>query len=259
MSSKTLFKPKFNKSRTKSKKIDLLFDFNLREIERKQNSKSCEKKKIHYIKFNNFELTNNILKIKNIDDLKILPLKNTDYIYSAWKSSKEIYENFEKKILNKKDFEINYENFDIKTKNEKACNELKDEQFWILYSEFLIKNNKIKNAKDFIKVINLAFSNLELEYKFLIYYYFEKIKKFNPIIKDGMIEDKDESYIDLLDGAVKNRIKRLKKNLATDIKLKTHQKYKKNIKNFYEYTPYQKKKKINKKFNFENDFHSFFE
>lgn len=226
ISSKTPLKPKYNKCRTKLKKFKFPFLFNLQEIDRKLNYKSCEKKEIHYIKLNN-ELTN-ILKRNNIDDLKLLPLKNIDYIYSAWKSTKEIFENFEKNILNKKDFEIDFETLDIKTKNEKACNELKDEKFWILYSEFLIKNNKIKNSKDFLKVINIAFSYLELEYKLLIYYYLEKIKKLNPIIKDGKIEDKDIFYIDLLDGAVKNRIKTIKAYLSSDIKLISNKKYKKN-------------------------------
>ena len=243
MSSNTILKLKYNKCGTKSKKTKLPFLTDLKEIDRKYNSKSCEKKNMHNIKINNFELTNNILKIKNIDDLKILPLKNIDYIFSAWKSTKDIFENFEEKILNKKDFEINFETLDIKTKNEKACNELKDEKFWILYSDYLIKNNKIKNTKDFLKVMNNAFSYLEFEYKILIYYYFEKIKKFNPIIKEGMLEAKDESYIDLLDGPVKNRIKSIRGNLASDVKLTSNQKYKKNKQNFYEYTPFLKKKK----------------
>jgi len=244
MSSNIIFKPKVCKYTSKSKKYKLRFLTNLKEIDRKQNSKSCEKKEINFDNIINEKINNNIIEIKDIDDLKILPLKNINYIYSAWKSSILIFENFEKKILNKKYFEIDFENFDIKTKNMDACKELKDEKFWILFSDYLIKHNKIKNSKDFIKVINNAFSYLDFDYKLLIYYYLDKIKKINPIIKDGIIETKDEPYIELLDGKIKARIKYLRENLKSDIKITSNQKNKKNIQNFYEYTPFRKKIKL---------------
>jgi hypothetical protein len=248
MSSNTISKPKILKFTSKSKKYKFPFLTDIeeiakrKEIDKKYNSKSCEKKDIHYGDINNIKITNNIIEIKDLDDLKILPLKNINYIYSAWKSSNLIFENFEKKILNKKDFEIDYEKFDIKTKNEKACNEIKDEKFWILFSDYLIKNNKIKNTKDFLKLINNAFSNLDFNYKLLLYYYFDKIKKFNPIKKDGITENRDGPYIELLNKEVKSRIKMFRENLKSDIKIAPNHKY--NLHNFYEYTPFKKNYKL---------------
>ena len=117
------------------------------------------------------------------------------YLYSAWKSSNLIFENFEKNILDKKNFEINFETFDITTKNEKACNELKNEKFWILYIEYLKRNSKIKETKDFLKIINLAFTYMEFDSQLLLVYYLDKIKKYNPIIDNGKIDKIDEPYI----------------------------------------------------------------
>ena len=45
------------------------------------------------------KIIHNVYKIRNIDDLEVIPLKNIHYIYSAWKSSNLIFENFEKNIL----------------------------------------------------------------------------------------------------------------------------------------------------------------
>ena len=100
--SRTILKPNFNKYKTKSKKIKIPYIYDFDEVKRQINSYSCDKKKTR----NKMEITNNIFIIENIDDLDILPLKNIDYIYSVWISSKLVSENFEKKILNKKDFEI---------------------------------------------------------------------------------------------------------------------------------------------------------
>ena len=243
MSSYSYLKPKIKGSQTKSKKCKFPFIFNLEEIDKmKNNSKSLDKKKEinNKITNNNIRITNNIIKIKIIDDMKVLPLKNVDYIYTAWKESKLFLENFEKKILNRSDFEINYKTYEIITKNEKACSESKDEKFWILYSDYLIKYNKIKNYKDFLKVMNLAFSNLDFDCKLLIYYYLDKIKKFNPIISNEIIEEKDEPYIDLLDDPVKYRLKRIRRNLISDIKFTLNKKYynTKKKENFYQYTPF---------------------
>ena len=245
MSSKSILNTNFNKCQTKTKKIKLPFLYDLEEIDKNYNwnSRSCDKKEIKN-NVNKIEIRkSNILFIDDIDNLEFLPLKNINYIFSAWKSTKLIEENFEKKILNKNDFEINYDTFDIKTKNSKACQELNDEKFWILYSEYLIKNNKIKNDKDFLKIINNAFSYLDCNCKLLIYYYFDKIKIFHPIIKDGKIEVKDEVYIDLLDNPVKSRIKYIRENLKSDVKINTNRKQYKNIHPFYEYTPIRKKYK----------------
>ena len=257
MSEKNIIKSNLFKCQSKSKKIKQRFLFDLESIDKQYNSQSFEKKekkdeknektKNKQEKENKQEngiiITNNVFRLRNIDDLEVIPLKNMNYIYSAWKSSNIIFENFEKNILDKKNFEIDYETFDIKTKNEKACNELKNEKFWILYIEYLKRNNKINEIKDFLKIINLAFSYIELDSRLLLVYYLDKIKKFNPIMNNSKIEDKDGPYIDLLDTRVKNRIKNLKEKLSSNIKIRnyTYQKERKKENFFYEYTPFKKK------------------
>lgn len=248
MSSKNNLKVNFKKYPTKKKKIVLPYLFDIEEIDKKKNNfHSCEKMKTknNIYQFDNIEITNNIFKIKKIDDLPYIPLKNLDFIFSSWKISNKIFKNFEQKILQKNDFKIDYKNFDIITKNGKSCKELKDEQFWMLFSEFLFKNGKVKDDKDFLKIMNNAFSSLDCNCSLLIYYYFDKIKKIHPIIKDGKIEVKDELYFDLLNDKVKNRIKYIKENLNSNIKISSNQKYNnKNIRNkiqFYEYSPTPKK------------------
>jgi hypothetical protein len=246
MSENNTLKAKASKCQTKSKKTKKAkqrFRFDLEEIQQNPNSRSCEKLNIKNREFNNLKITNNIFVIKNIDDLQVLPLKDIHYIFSAWKSSNLMFDNFEKKILNKNDFEIMYETFEIKTKNEKAENELKNEEFWILYHEYLFKNNKIKNGDDFLKSINNAFSYLEFGCRLLLVYYLDKIKKIKPILKNGKIEDKDEPYIDLLCTSVKDRIKKEKENLTSDIKIKknNNQNCANQYASFYEYTPFRKK------------------
>ena len=242
MSSNTILRTNYNRCKTKSKKIKFQFIFNLDEIDKKSYSRSCEKKEIRN-NFNQMEIiNNNIFVIEDIDNLDILPLKSLNYIFSAWKSSKLILENFEQKILNKNDFEIK-DDYDIKTKNMKARQELNDEKFWILYSEYLIKNNKIKKYEDFLKIINNAFSFLDCNFNLLLYYYFDKIKNYHPIIKGGKIEVKDESYIELLDTPVKNRIKNLRDSLKSDVKITSNRKQYINKHHFYEFTPIQKKYK----------------
>jgi hypothetical protein len=69
------------------------------------------------------------------------------------------------------------------------------------------------------------------------------MKKIKPIIKDGKIEDKDEPYIDLLCTSVKNRIKKTKENLTSNIKIKknNNQNCANQNGSFYEYTPFRKK------------------
>ena len=260
MSEKNIIKSNLFKCQSKSKKIKQRFLFDLESIDKQYNSQSFEKKekkdeknektKNKQEKENKQEngiiITNNVFRLRNIDDLEVIPLKNMNYIYSAWKSSNIIFENFEKNILDKKNFEIDYETFDIKTKNEKACNELKNEKFWILYIEYLKRNSKIKEAKDFLKIINLAFTYMEFDSQLLLVYYLDKIKKYNPIMDNGKIEEKDGPYINLLDSRVKNRINYLKENLSSNIKIRQHKlfTYQKEINNkkyFYEYTPISKK------------------
>ena len=261
MSEKNLIKSNIFKCHSKQKKFKQRYLFDLDAIDKQYNSHSLDKEELKQKKEeskeeskkekeekdeNGIKINKNVFKIRNIDDLEVLPLKNLQYLYSAWKSSNLIFENFEKNILDKKNFEINGETFDIITKNEKACNELKNEKFWILYIEYLKRNSKIKEAKDFLKIINLAFTYMEFDSQLLLVYYLDKIKKYNPIMDNGKIEEKDGPYINLLDSRVKNRINYLKENLSSNIKIRQHKlfTYQKEINNkkyFYEYTPISKK------------------
>ena len=252
MSENNIVKSNIFKYTSKSKKKKQIFRFDLDNIDKEFNINSStkiekgEKSEKTQKKDDENKPLNNAYKIKNIDDLKVIPLKNIYCLYSAWKSSNLIFENFEKNILDKKNFEINYDTFEIMTKNDKACDELKNEKFWILYTEYLKRNNKIKGKNDFLKIINLAFSYMEFDCRLLLVYYLDKIKKYNPILKeDGKIEDKDGPYIDLLDIHIKNRINNLKENLSSNIKIKYKTAQKEKNKNgfFYEYTPFMKKNK----------------
>ena len=252
MSENNIVKSNIFKYTSKSKKKKQIFRFDLDNIDKEFNVNSStkiekgEKSEKTQKKDDENKPLNNAYKIKNIDDLKVIPLKNIYCLYSAWKSSNLIFENFEKNILDKKNFEINYDTFEIMTKNDKACDELKNEKFWILYMEYLKRNNKIKGKNDFLKIINLAFSYMEFDCRLLLVYYLDKIKKYNPILKeDGKIEDKDGPYIDLLDIHIKNRINNLKENLSSNIKIKYKTAQKEKNKNgfFYEYTPFMKKNK----------------
>ena len=252
MSENNIVKSNIFKYTSKSKKKKQIFRFDLDNIDKEFNINSStkiekgEKSEKTQKKDDENKPLNNAYKIKNIDDLKFIPLKNIYCLYSAWKSSNLIFENFEKNILDKKNFEINYDTFEIMTKNDKACDELKNEKFWILYMEYLKRNNKIKGKNDFLKIINLAFSYMEFDCRLLLVYYLDKIKKYNPILKeDGKIEDKDGPYIDLLDIHIKNRINNLKENLSSNIKIKYKTAQKEKNKNgfFYEYTPFMKKNK----------------
>ena len=242
MSENNIIKSNIFKCQTKSKKIKQRFLFDLDAIDKQYNPHSSEKKEEN--EENGLKMVNKVYKIRNIDNLEVIPLKDIYYIYSAWKSSNLIFENFEKNILDKKNFEINYDTFEITTKNKNASNELKNEKFWILYSEYLKKNNKIKETNDFLKIINIAFSYMEYDSKLLLIYYLDKIKKYNPILNNGKLEEKDGPYIDLLDIHVKNRINGLKENLSSNVKIRpnTYQKEINRFHNyFYEYTPLKKK------------------
>ena len=243
MSENKAIKSKGLKSKPKSKKAKQVFLFDLEDAKENKNSRSCEKLNMRNRDLYNMKITNNIFVIKSIDDLKVIPLKDIRYIFSAWKNSNLIFEKFEKKILNKNDFEIFYETFEIKTKNKKAENELKDEKFLILFIEYMIKNSKIKNGDDFLLCINNAFSYLEFDCRLLLIYYLDKIKKFKPILKNGIVEDKDEPYIDMLCTPAKNRIKQEKENLTSDIKIKKNNQNSSNKNTFYEYTPFRRKNK----------------
>jgi len=194
------------KCKTKHKKIKPKIICDLDYI-KKLNSKSCQKKCNENIS-NNINITNNIFVLNNI--------KND---FAQKFEAKKEFDLFRIKISNKSNFEIDLRTFDVKTKNKNANNELNDENFWILYSEYLIKENIIKNSNEFIKIMNNAFSNIDKNKNKLITYYLEKIKKLNPIITDGKIEDKDEPYINLLPSPARNIINEMKNNLTSKIKL----------------------------------------
>ena len=257
MSENKQIKSNLFKCQTKSKKKKQRFLFDLNEIDKRfhisqsKSKKQEEKENINENeKENKFEIENINSKINkiekkcNINTQEIIPLKNNNDIYNDWKKWNSIFEKFEKELLDKKNYEINYDTFEIRTKNEKACEELKYEKFWILYSEYLKRNNKIKDAKDFMKIINLAFSYIEFGTKLLVYY-LDKIKKYNPIIIDGKLVEKDEPYIDLLDIHVQNKINNLKGNLSSNIKINhnTYQKEMRNLNDSDEFTPLSKKSK----------------
>lgn len=245
MSQSKQIKSSLFKYQTKSKKKKQRFIFDLTEIDKRfhitqsKDKNNEEKENINENENYNIKI-DKIEKQCNINTQEIIPLKNS--IYKDWKKWNSIFEEFEKGLLDKKNYEINYDTFEIRTKNEKACEELKCEKFWILYSEYLKRNNKIKDAKDFMKVINLAFSYIEFGTKLLVYY-LDKIKKYTPIIIDGKLVEKDEPYIDLLDIHVRNKIKNLRQNLSSNIKIK-HNTYQKEMPNFNlndEFTPFSKK------------------
>ena len=245
MSQSKQIKSSLFKYQTKSKKKKQRFIFDLTEIDKRfhitqsKDKNNEEKENINENENYNIKI-DKIEKQCNINTQEIIPLKNS--IYKDWKKWNSIFEEFEKELLDKKNYEINYDTFEIRTKNEKACEELKCEKFWILYSEYLKRNNKIKDAKDFMKVINLAFSYIEFGTKLLVYY-LDKIKKYTPIIIDGKLVEKDEPYIDLLDIHVRNKIKNLRQNLSSNIKIK-HNTYQKEMPNFSltdEFTPFSKK------------------
>ena len=102
MSENKALKSKGLKSKPKSKKAKQVFLFDLEDAKENKNSRSCEKLNMRNRDLYNMKITNNIFVIKSIDDLKVIPLKDIRYIFSAWKNSNLIFEKFEKKILNKK-------------------------------------------------------------------------------------------------------------------------------------------------------------
>ena len=60
--------------------------------------------------------------------------------------------------MKKNNFEINKTTLELITKNAEASEQLHEQKFWILYIEYLINNNLLINEKQFLSVINEAFS-----------------------------------------------------------------------------------------------------
>ena len=157
-----------------------------------------------------------------------------------------IYKIFEEKIMKKNDFEINKKTLEIITKNSEACKQLNDQKFWILYIEYLINNNLLTNESQFLTVINEAFSYMTYNCTQLRVYYLQKIKKYAPVIlPDGTFDDCDETYINKLNQATVNFIKRQKGVNSSNVKLKSANKRKNcKLENDKEYKEVLKENKI---------------
>ena len=165
--------------------------------------------------------------IPNFENLKYISLEDTDSLFNAWQNCSMIYKIFEEKIMKKNNFEINKNTLELITKNSEACQELTEQKFWILYIEYLINNNLLINEKQFLSVINEAFSYMTYNCAQLRIYYLQKIKKYAPVyLSDGTFDDSDETYINKLNESTINFIKRQKGVISSNIKLKSANKQK---------------------------------
>jgi len=162
------------------------------------------------------------ISIPNFENLKYVSLEDTNALFTAWQNCSMIYKIFEEKIMKKNDFEINKNTLELITKNSEACKQLNDQKFWILYIEYLINNNLLISEKQFLTVINEAFSYMTYNCTQLRVYYLQKIKKYAPVLlPDGTIDDSDEAYINKLNQATINFIKRQKGVNSSNVKLKS--------------------------------------
>ena len=163
-----------------------------------------------------------IYKGTDFDNLSKFPLNDISSLYNAWQYNSVLYKIFEEKLLKKNNFEIDKNTLEIKTKNAESCQDLNDQKFWILYAEYLINNNLLVNEKQFLSVINEAFSYMESDCPQLRTYYLEKIKKFSPCyLFNGTLDESDDTYLDKLNKSVVNFIKREKGINSSNIKLKS--------------------------------------
>jgi len=162
------------------------------------------------------------IPIPNFENLKYISLEDTNALFTAWQNCSMIYKIFEEKIMKKNDFEINKNTLELITKNSDACKQLNDQKFWILYIEYLINNNLLISEKQFLTVINEAFSYMTYNCTQLRVYYLQKIKKYAPVyLPDGTLDDSDEAYINKLNQATINFIKRQKGVNSSNVKLKS--------------------------------------
>ena len=154
------------------------------------------------------------LTIKN---LKYYPLKDIPSLFKAWQNAHIIYKAFDEKILKKYNLEIDTKTFEIKTKNHEDTSILSNQKFWILYIEYLIEKNYILNERQFLSIINEAFSYMYgsdgdedqkgYQFNLLKNYYLEKIKIYAPCyLKDGSFDNDDETYINKLSKGAINLI-----------------------------------------------------
>lgn len=171
---------------------------------------------------NKYDKKLDTISIPNFENLKYVSLEDTNALFTAWQNCSMIYKIFEEKIMKKNDFEINKNTLELITKNSDACKQLNDQKFWILYIEYLINNNLLISEKQFLTVINEAFSYMTYNCTQLRVYYLQKIKKYAPVLlPDGTIDDSDEAYINKLNQATINFIKRQKGVNSSNVKLKS--------------------------------------
>ena len=156
------------------------------------------------------------------ENLKYIPLNDTSSLLNALQNSSVIYKVFEEKYLKKNNFAIDAKTLEIITKNAEACKELKDQIFWILYAEYLINKNLLTNEKQFLSVINEAFSYMEYDCAKLRTYYLQKIKKYSPcFLHDGSFDDNDDVYFSKLNKSTYNFIKSQMGVISSNIELKS--------------------------------------
>jgi len=171
---------------------------------------------------NKYDKKLDTISIPNFENLKYVSLEDTNALFTAWQNCSMIYKIFEEKIMKKNDFEINKNTLELITKNSDACKQLNDQKFWILYIEYLINNNLLISEKQFLTVINEAFSYMTYNCTQLRVYYLQKIKKYAPVyLPDGTLDDSDEAYINKLNQATINFIKRQKGVNSSNVKLKS--------------------------------------
>jgi hypothetical protein len=163
----------------------------------------------------------------NFENLKYIPLNDTSSLFKAWQNSSVIYKVFEEKLLKKNNFEIDTKTLEIKTKNMESSQELNDQKFWILYVEYLIKNNYLTTEKQFLSVINEAFTYMGYDCTQLRTYYLQKIKKYSPcFLPDGNLDNSDDVYFKKLNKSTYNFIQNQKGVSSSNIKIRSTNKKK---------------------------------
>ena len=168
----------------------------------------------------------------NSENSKDIPLNDVSSIFSSWQNNSLLYKIIEEKLLKNNGFEIDSKTLKIKTKNSETCLQLQDQKFWILYIEYLINISLIVNEKQFLSVINEAFTYMSnSDCVQLITYYLQKIKKYSPcFLIDGSLDERDDVYFNKLNKSTANFIKNQK--ISCNIKIKRITK--KNISDIYE-------------------------
>ena len=161
----------------------------------------------------------------NYGNIKFCFLNDISSLFTAWQNSSIIYRRFEEKLLKKNNFEIDKKTLEIKTKNDESCKELNEQKFWMLYSEYLINNNLLVNEKQFLSVMNEAFSYMDNDCVELKMYYLEKIKKYSPCyLPDGSFDDRDDTYLNKLNKSTVNFIKNQKGAISSNVNFKSYNK-----------------------------------